>query len=68
VVHEIVIDQNVARVYAEIAVSLRRKGTPIPTNDLWVAAAAASVGATVLTHDSHFAQIQRVGSVVLAAE
>ena len=68
VVHEIVIDQNVARVYAEIVVSLRRKGTPIPTNDLWVAAAAASVGATVLTHDSHFAQIQRVGSVVLAAE
>ena len=68
VVHEIVIDQNVARVYAEIAVSLRRKGPPIPTNDLWVAAVAVSVGATVLTHDSHFAQIQCVGSVVLAAE
>ena len=67
VVHEIVVDREVARLYAEIAASLRRKGTPIPTNDIWIAAAAVSVGATVLTTDSHFQKIQRAGSIVLAA-
>jgi tRNA(fMet)-specific endonuclease VapC len=67
VVHELVVDAEVARVYAEIAVALRRRGTPIPTNDIWIAAAAANVGATVLTHDAHFDEIQRVGSMILSA-
>ncbi len=53
VVHEIVIDRDVGRVYAEIVVALRKAGTPLPTNDIWIAAAAARSGATVLTYDSH---------------
>lgn len=65
VVHELEVDADVARVYAEIAVALRRAGTPIPTNDIWIAAVAASVGAIVLTHDAHFDQIQRIGSMIL---
>ncbi len=55
-----------ARVYAEIAIALRRAGTPIPTNDIWIAAAAANVGAIVLTHDDHFDQIKRVSSLILS--
>ena len=66
VVNELVVDGEVARVYAEIAVALRRAGTPIPTNDIWIAATAANVGAIVLTHDDHFDQIQRVGSLILS--
>jgi tRNA(fMet)-specific endonuclease VapC len=65
VVHEIVIDRDVGRVYAEIVVALRKAGTPLSTNDIWIAAAAARSGATVLTYDSHFGSIQRTGSVVL---
>ncbi len=65
VVHEIVIDRDVGRVYAEIVVALRKAGTPLPTNDIWIAAAAARSGATVLTYDSRFGSIQRTGSVVL---
>jgi predicted nucleic acid-binding protein len=65
VVHEIPVDHDVARIYAEIAVALRQAGTPLPTNDIWIAAAASSVGATVLTYDEHFASIKRVGSLVL---
>lgn len=64
-VEEIAIEGNVARHYAEIAVALRKAGRPLPTNDVWIAAAAASAGATVITYDGHFADIQRVGSVVL---
>lgn len=64
-VHEIALDHDVGRVYAEIVVALRKAGTPVPTNDVWIAAAAAHTGATVLTYDAHFRAIQRVGSIVL---
>jgi tRNA(fMet)-specific endonuclease VapC len=66
VVNELIVDADVARVYAEIAIALRRAGNPIPTNDIWIAATAANVGAIVLTHDVHFDQIQRVGSLILS--
>ena len=59
------VDDEVARLYAEIVVELRRRGTPLPTNDIWIAATAARADATVLTYDPHFAKIRRVGSVVL---
>jgi len=36
---------------------LRRKGVPIPTNDLWIAASALEHGAALLTRDAHFARI-----------
>lgn len=65
VVEEVPIDGEVARIYGEIVVALRRAGTPIPTNDIWVAAAGARVGATILTYDDHFRRIERVGSLVL---
>ncbi|MBE0618931.1 MAG: PIN domain-containing protein [Proteobacteria bacterium] len=64
-VHEIPVQREVARLYAEILVDLRRAGTPVPTNDIWIAASAAHAGATVLTADRHFAAIQRVGSIVI---
>jgi predicted nucleic acid-binding protein len=66
VVHEIFIDHDVGQIYAEIVLALRRSGSPLPTNDIWIAAAAARSGATVLTYDSHFVNIQRVGSIVLS--
>jgi len=58
-------DEEVSRHYAEIVVDLRRAGTPLPTNDIWIAAMTARVGAVVLTFDSHFEKIARVGSLVL---
>jgi predicted nucleic acid-binding protein len=65
VVQEITIDHDVARLYAEIVVALRKDGHPLPTNDIWVAAAAARTGSTVLTYDVHFSTIRRAGSIVL---
>ncbi|MCB1213453.1 MAG: PIN domain-containing protein, partial [Chlamydiia bacterium] len=43
--------------YAKIFYSLKRKGTPIPTNDLWIAAQALEHGCIVHTYDSHFESI-----------
>jgi tRNA(fMet)-specific endonuclease VapC len=65
VVEVIPIDHDVARTYAEILVDLRKAGSPIPTNDIWIGAAAARAGATVLTYDIHFRAISRIGSVIL---
>lgn len=65
VVEELSVDSHVARIYAEIVVTLRSAGTPVPTNDVWIAALAARAGATVLTYDGHFDSISRVGSLVL---
>jgi predicted nucleic acid-binding protein len=44
--------------------ALRRKGQPIPTNDLWIAASSLEHGAALLTLDAHFQHIDvlRVGS------
>jgi tRNA(fMet)-specific endonuclease VapC len=61
VVEEIEVDRDVATIYGEIVVSLRRKGTPIPTNDVWIAACAARSGATLLTYDAHFEAVERIG-------
>ena len=67
VVEELPVDHETARVYAEIVVAERRAGVPLPSNDLWVAAAAARAGAPVLSFDEHFRAIPRIGAIVLAA-
>jgi tRNA(fMet)-specific endonuclease VapC len=48
--------------------ALRGAGTPLPTNDVWIAAATATTGATLLTFDEHFAHVDRIGSVVLGGD
>jgi tRNA(fMet)-specific endonuclease VapC len=60
------VDAEVSRLYAEIVVDLRKAGTPVPTNDIWIAAIAARNGAAVLTCDEHFQRIGRVGAVVVS--
>lgn len=61
------VDPATSRHHAEIVAELRKAGTPLPTNDIWIAASAARNGATVLTCDDHFELIARVGSVVVDA-
>ena len=59
------VDDDAARIYAEIMVALRKAGTPLPTNDIWIAAIAARDSASVLTYDVHFRLIPRTGSIIL---
>jgi len=40
--------------FGRIAAELRRKGRPIPTNDIWIAAHAMEAGAELISSDSHF--------------
>ena len=40
--------------YSRVLQELRRKGRPIPTNDVWIASQALEVGAHLLSFDAHF--------------
>jgi len=43
--------------FGRIATDLKRKGRPLPTNDIWVAAHAMESGAELLSFDRHFAAV-----------
>ena len=40
--------------YARIFATLRKRGTPIPQNDLWIAALAAQHALPLYSRDAHF--------------
>ena len=48
------IDEYTADYYCTIINQLRKLGTPIPTNDIWIAAAAFQHGLQLYTLDKHF--------------
>jgi len=43
--------------YGEIKLALRRAGTPIPDNDMWIAATALEYKLPIVTNDKHFTYI-----------
>ncbi len=43
--------------YASIKLTRQRKGLTLDENDLWIAATAVALSATLVTHDSDFQQI-----------
>jgi predicted nucleic acid-binding protein len=51
------IEPPVSHRYAEIHKSLRARGKPIPTNDLWIAALAIEHSLVVYTRDAHFKHV-----------
>jgi tRNA(fMet)-specific endonuclease VapC len=48
------IDEGTADFYASILTTLKVAGTPIPTNDIWIAAVAFQHGYKILSNDKHF--------------
>ncbi len=62
------IDDRTAAVYAEIMIQLRKAGTPLASNDVWISAAAATEGLPVVTYDNDFSRIQRISAIVLQSE
>jgi predicted nucleic acid-binding protein len=51
------ITEVVAERYGRIVAELRRQGTPIPTNDVWIAAAALENGGRLIAYDDHFRHV-----------
>lgn len=46
--------------YARLFVQLKRAGTPVPDNDLWIAALALENGLVLITRDQHFENIPQL--------
>lgn len=53
-------DEQTTHHYASIFAQLRRQGTPIPTNDIWIAALVLQHDLVLLTDDTHFSNIPQI--------
>ena len=51
-------DLETAQWYGIIKNQLRRKGRPIPDNDIWIAAIAMQRGLILVTRDAHFDKVE----------
>jgi tRNA(fMet)-specific endonuclease VapC len=51
------VTKETADLFAEVFVSLKKNGNPIPINDVWIAALALEHGAVLASYDQHFQQI-----------
>jgi predicted nucleic acid-binding protein len=52
------VGERTADYYARAFQSLRRRGRPIPTNDLWIAATAQEQGYSLFSYDEHFQAVE----------
>jgi tRNA(fMet)-specific endonuclease VapC len=50
-------DEQTTVFYASVYAGLRKRGTPVPTNDLWIAALVLQHGAVLFDRDSDFDRI-----------
>lgn len=57
------IDAAASREYALLSQQLRLAGVPIPTNDIWIAAAAKELCCPLLTLDAHFRCVEGLAVV-----
>ena len=48
------------RQYAQLFLQLSTQGTPIPTNDLWIAALTLENNVRLFTRDAHFARLAQL--------
>ena len=56
----IAVDEETSIEYGLIKSLLRKKGTPIPENDIWIAAIAMKNELTLITRDKHFKEIEGI--------
>ena len=56
----LVVDEETSDRYATIRVALKKAGTPVAANDMWIAASAMQHGLPILTSDRDFQKISQV--------
>ena len=57
------VTDEIAFRYGYIVKTLQNQGTPIPTNDIWIAASTMETGSILLSNDKHFTHVP--GLIVL---
>ncbi len=53
-------DATTAATYGRVKAALRQAGTPIPENDIWIAAIARQHDLTVVSRDGHFTAVDHL--------
>ncbi|HEY4393639.1 MAG TPA: type II toxin-antitoxin system VapC family toxin [Polyangia bacterium] len=53
-------DEQTTHHYAAVYAQLRRQGTPIPTNDMWIAALTLQHDLVLCTRDRHFDRLPQI--------
>jgi tRNA(fMet)-specific endonuclease VapC len=56
-------DEDTTRVYAQLFFQLRQQGTPIPTNDIWIAALAVQHDLILFARDRHFEHLKQLATI-----
>lgn len=51
------VSKETAEIFGEVKYKLSRAGSPLPINDVWIAACAMETGAVLITYDNHFTKI-----------
>lgn len=59
-VRVLIVDEETSERYATIRVALKKAGTPVAANDIWIAASAMQHGLPILTSDRDFQNISQV--------
>ena len=62
------VNRDVAGRYGALFAALRGAGTPIPTNDIWIAATTLHVGGHLLTYDDDFERVEGLPHTLLVNE
>lgn len=62
-VQTMLIDDETAEQFGRLSVYLKRQGTPIPTNDVWIAALCVQYDVALLTRDGDFERLPQVTRV-----
>ena len=52
------VDNQTARRFGEIENRLRRRGRPVPENDIWIAAIAVRHDVILISRDKHFSEFE----------
>ena len=50
----LIVDEDTAKIYGLLKATLRNQGTPIPENDLWIAALSKQYSLDLISRDKHF--------------
>lgn len=59
------VSEATVRYYSKTFNQLKKNGTPIPTNDIWIAAATLQVGGVLFTRDRHYLKIPMFDTIGL---
>jgi len=53
----LLVDAETSEIFGEVKQRLKAAGTPIPINDVWIAAHAMQTGSFLVTYDKHFQKV-----------